>query len=235
MIFLFSLLACCQTLNVTLYNDVKDKYANFEGVYTFQGFSDGMDYWVDAKGEYAIWYVENYNSYEWIIGYLSRLGSLAALMYSSSNILVKKCPNNEGYVLNWNYGDGSSWIVTNDVYIKCANENDFCTSDDPCGTDDGDCDIHDECKDGLVCGSNNCPDSLGFDSEFDCCFAPNVGDENFCASGIPCGENEGDCDSNYECQANLVCDIANNCTTSLGFLSDVNCCVNISKSGCKYK
>ena len=164
-------LACCPTLNVTLYNNVKDEYANFEGVYTFQGFSDGMDYWVDAEGEYAIWYIEDYSTYGWIIGYLSRLGSLTPPMFSLSNILVKKCPNNEGYVWNWNYGDGSSWIVTNDVYIKCANENDFCTSDDPCGTNDGDCDIHDECKDGLVCGSNNCPDSLGFNPEFDCCFS----------------------------------------------------------------
>ena len=53
---MYSLIACCPTLNVTLYNDVKDKYANFEGVYTFQGFSDGMDYWVDTSDQNAIWY-----------------------------------------------------------------------------------------------------------------------------------------------------------------------------------
>ena len=62
---------------------------------------------------------------------------------------------------------------TNDVYIKCANEDDFCTSQNPCATDQGDCDIHDECQDGLFCGSNNCPASLGFHSEFDCCYAVN--------------------------------------------------------------
>ena len=28
------------------------------------------------------------------------------------------------------------------------------------------------CQDGLVCGSNNCPASLGFDSEVDCCYQP---------------------------------------------------------------
>ena len=134
--------------------------------------------------------------------------------------------------MNWNYGDGSSWIVTNDVYIKCANENDFCTSDDPCGTDDGDCDIHDECKDGLVCGSNNCPDSLGFHSEFDCCYHPIIGDEHFCTIDNPCAVGEGDCDSKNECQTNLFCDTINSCQTNLGFASDVNCCSNVTR--CKF-
>ena len=40
----------------------------------------------------------------------------------------------------------------------------------PCGDDQGDCDSNFECLDGLVCGLNNCPDSLGYDSEFDCCY-----------------------------------------------------------------
>ena len=39
-----------------LKNDVKNRWGNYEGVYTFQEFSDGMDYWVDAKKEYAISY-----------------------------------------------------------------------------------------------------------------------------------------------------------------------------------
>ena len=39
-----------------------------------------------------------------------------------------------------------------------------------CSENEGDCDAHDECKDGLACGSNNCPASLGFDSEVDCCY-----------------------------------------------------------------
>ena len=38
-----------------------------------------------------------------------------------------------------------------------------------CSENEGDCDAHDECQDGLSCGSNNCPASLGFDSEVDCC------------------------------------------------------------------
>ena len=44
-----------------------------------------------------------------------------------------------------------------------------------------------------------------------------------------CSENEGDCDSNEECQDGLACG-SNNCPESLGFSSDVNCCTG---SGCK--
>ena len=167
--FCFSLIACCLTLNVLLENDVKHKQGKIEGVYTFQGFSNGMDYWVDAEKEHAIWYTSSFSSYDWNIGYQEDLGSNTVVMYSSSDILEKKCPNNEGYLWNWMYTpDGSSFVATNDVYIKCANEDDFCTSENPCGTDQGDCDTHDECQDGLSCGSNNCPDALGFHYEFDC-------------------------------------------------------------------
>ena len=96
--------------------------------------------------------------------------------------------------------------------------------------DEGDCDSNFQCLGGHVCGLNNCPVSLGYDSGVDCCFGTLVGDDDFCTSDAnPCGENEGDCDSNNECQANLICDIANNCPASLGFASDVNCCT----SGCK--
>ena len=121
----------------------------------------------------------------------------------------------------------SSFIATNDVYIKCVNEDDFCTSGNPCGSDEGDCDTHDECQDGLFCESNNCADSLGFHSEFDCCYVPTVGNEYFCTSDNPCAVDEGDCDSNNECQTNLICDIENSCPSYLGFASDVNCCSNI--------
>ena len=233
---MFSLIACCPTLNVWFENDVKDKQGKYEGVYTFQGIIDERNYWVDAAGENAIWYISDFK--DWAIGSADKFGTTDRFI-RTSNDLEAVCPNNEGYILAWEYRDGNTlsdpFIPTEDIHIKCANEDDFCTSENLCELDEGDCDTHDECQVGLVCGSNNCLDSLGFDSEFDCCFAPNVGDENFCASGIPCGENEGDCDSNHECQAHLVCDIANNCKTSLGFLSDVNCCVNVSNSGCKYK
>ena len=226
---IFLLIACCPILNILLENDVKDQQGNYEGIYTFQGFSNGMDYWVDTEGENAIWYNTQGSSYDWAIGDLEDLGTYTVAMYSSSNILEKKCPNNEGYVWNWNYGDGSSFIATNYVYIKCANEDDFCTYMNPCGADQGDCDTHDECQDGLFCGSNNCPDYLAFHSEFDCCYAPAVGNEHFCTTANPCGQDQGDCDAHDECQGSLICGSVN-CPTSLDFDPDTDCCYDNSQS-----
>ena len=42
--------------------------------------------------------------------------------------------------------------------------------ENPCEENQGDCDYDAECSDELVCGLNNCPESLGHDAEFDCCF-----------------------------------------------------------------
>ena len=110
-----------------------------------------------------------------------------------------------------------------DCCQQIGNEH-YCTAYEPCEQDEGDCDSHNECQDGLFCGSNNCPASLGFDSEVDCCYKPTLGDELFCTTDNPCGENEGDCHSDSECKANLVCDTINSCPTHLGFAFDVNCC-----------
>ena len=110
------------------------------------------------------------------------------------------------------------------------NDEDFCTIENLCGVNEGDCDSHDVCLEGLVCGLNNCPNSLGYDSKADCCYDLTVGDEHYCTTDNPCGENEGDCDSNNECQTNLICDTANNCSASLGFAHNVDCCLG----GCKY-
>ena len=43
-----------------------------------------------------------------------------------------------------------------------------CTSSNPCGIGEGDCDSYDECIGELSCGSDNCP--LPFSSTADCCF-----------------------------------------------------------------
>ena len=53
----------------------------------------------------------------------------------------------------------------------------------------------------------------------------NLGDEDFCVTGITCGEDKGDCDSNIECQNSLYCGY-NNCPVSLGFASEVDCCTS---------
>ena len=111
-------------------------------------------------------------------------------------------------------------------------EEDFCTLENPCSEDQGDCDSHAECQVNLRCGLNNCADSLGYDTEVDCCYKTITGDENFCTSDTnPCGINEGDCDSNNECQTSLVCDTTNSCPASVGFDADANCC----RSNCKFQ
>ena len=113
------------------------------------------------------------------------------------------------------------------VNCSAANIGDigFCNCNS-CGEDEGDCDSHNECQDGLVCGSNNCLASLGFDLEVDCCYDAIVGDDDFCTTNNPCGVDEGDCDSNNECKTNLICD---SCPVSLGFASEVDCCLGGSK------
>ena len=93
-----------------------------------------------------------------------------------------------------------------------------------CSENEGDCNSHDECQDGLVCGSNNCPASLGFDPETDCCYDYSqlvAGDEDFCTIVNPCAENVGDCDSNDECFTGQGC---GSCLPHLGFNSNINCC-----------
>ena len=117
-------------------------------------------------------------------------------------------------------------------YDCCYSEDeDFCTIDAPCSEDEGDCDSHDMCQDGLLCGLNNCPEdaAFGYDSTTDCCYVEVIGQENFCQSGIPCKEAEGDCDSNDDCDINLFCG-SNNCPDSLGFDFKVDCCYELTSN-----
>ena len=112
-------------INILLENDVKNAVSYLEGVYTFQGFSNGMDYWVHSDGQFAIWYLEMYS--QWVIELLSKLGSSndPPYMYSWGNTLEKKCPNNdEGNVWNWMFFDYTTYsnVETNDVDIKCVYE-----------------------------------------------------------------------------------------------------------------
>ena len=61
--------------------------------------------------------------------------------------------------------------------VNCATvsngDNEFCNCK-TCSENEGDCDYHYHCQDGRFCGSNNCPASLGFHSEVDCCSTTQV-------------------------------------------------------------
>ena len=58
---------------------------------------------------------------------------------------------------------------TDCCYSAIVGDENFCRSYDPCDVNEGDCDSDDECKSHLFCGSNNCPDLLGYSSSVDCC------------------------------------------------------------------
>ena len=103
-------------------------------------------------------------------------------------------------------------------------EEDFCTLENPCDVNQGDCDSNDVCEDNFVCGLNNCPESLGYDSAVDCCYKLPVGDEDFCSINNPCGKDEGDCDLDDECQTGLVCNTITDCSSSFGLNFEVDCC-----------
>ena len=45
-----------------------------------------------------------------------------------------------------------------------------CTSSDPCGAGEGDCDKDADCIGSLRCGVDNCDASLGFPGSYDCCY-----------------------------------------------------------------
>ena len=57
----------------------------------------------------------------------------------------------------------------------------------------------------------------------DCATVSN-GDYSFCKCNS-CSENEGHCESDYECQTNYFCG-SNNCPASLSLGSEIDCCTN---------
>ena len=61
--------------------------------------------------------------------------------------------------------------------VNCATtsngEAEFCNCN-TCSENEGDCDYHYHCQDGLFCGLNNCIASVSFESEADCCSTTQV-------------------------------------------------------------
>jgi hypothetical protein len=109
---------------------------------------------------------------------------------------------------------------------------DYCHPINPCVTGEGDCDAPNECAAGTVCGTDN-GDRFDLDSLVDVCVPAHCtngavdagsgetdvdcggpcgvcqggagGDGDFCTTGFRCSSGQGDCDTNAECQAGLVC------------------------------
>ena len=182
--YLFSLIACCQELTVSFSGNDNFLWANYEhlhySTWISSGVTNGIDHYIFQE-EHAIWFVDGY----WLMGPVDAIGTTYDYyMYAESSIPAKalgKCPNNQGSIKwNWAYIGTDDPVVSNDINVKCTNEDDFCTSTNPCGSEQGDCDIHDECKTGLTCGLNNC--GIAEDPEMDCCYAATIGDDTFCTT-----------------------------------------------------
>jgi len=128
------------------------------------------------------------------------------------------------------------WCATTSSYVAdhkwgkcpgCVGGDSCCESDNLCGINEGDCDHHSDCKEGLVCGENNCVGD-SFQSSDDCCTDQGCkGGDSCCTDGI-CGVNEGDCDSHSDCKEGLVCG-EDNCVGD-SFQSTDDCCTD---QGCK--
>ena len=139
-----------------------------------------------------------------------------------------------GFLANFHFGIKQYWLLPflkilmklNPFSVNCMTTKNgdlgFCSCQS-CSENEGDCDFHSHCQGDLKCGSNNCPDSYGFDSNTDCCYASVVGTEDFCTIGEPCDADEGDCDSDDECRYHSFCG-SNNCPDSLGVSPEVDCC-----------
>ena len=55
-----------------------------------------------------------------------------------------------------------------------------CTSSNPCGEGEGDCDSDEDCMGSLKCGQgsghdDNCDNTLGFPGDYDCCYDADKG------------------------------------------------------------
>ena len=125
---------------------------------------------------------------------------------------------------NFNY-----YLVISNYQIQTVSDVlDYCTTEDPCPENEGDCDHNNECQNGLVCGQDNCPSTLKYEWSIDCCMKPIIGSDTFCKTDHLCYINEGDCDNNNECAGSLACGV-NNCNISLGFDSETDCCYEPSQ------
>ena len=133
-----------------------------EGLYTSNQLANDMNVWTHVEKDYAIWYVPTGTHNYWVFGPTSEIGTLGGFAFATLENINPKCPN-DAFPWVWIYYDSVSqgYLQTVDFLAKCANEDDFCTSGNPCAQNEGDCDNHLECQNGFFCGVNNCPDSLG--------------------------------------------------------------------------
>ena len=113
-----------------------------------------------------------------------------------------------------------------------AGHRDYCRDCGPCDIGEGDCDGDGsvECKAGLVC-AQNVGLNYGFSAGTDVCevaATPQcnlpVGHKDYCAQCGPCGNGEGDCDSDSDCVAGTTC--VHNVGATYGFSGGTDVCLS---------
>lgn len=102
-------------------------------------------------------------------------------------------------------------------------DTDYCSTSSLCGEGEGDCDDDSECESGLTCVMNVGAD-YGWGASIDVCESsgPVPGDLDYCSTSSRCGEGEGDCDSDGECESGLSCVM--NVGASYGWGSTIDVC-----------
>jgi len=104
------------------------------------------------------------------------------------------CPNGSGCF------DNSVGTIRNE---KCSSSNanwSCCTSSNPCGENQGDCDVNSDCKSGLVCEQNKCPSGFP-SSSYDCCAKPAGSDSGCFKKGLYVEGSIPMAMTFYECEA----------------------------------
>jgi hypothetical protein len=131
-----------------------------------------------------------------------------------------RCASNVGA----NYG----WSTATDVcegYVLGSST--YCAPSRRCADGEGDCDSDADCQDGLQCISNVGP-NYGWSADTDVCegTSTELCDETYCSVSSLCGEGEGDCDSNSECEDGYAC------VNDIGANSGCDASVDLCESAC---
>ena len=108
-----------------------------------------------------------------------------------------------------NYGLNWTWDVCEGGCPPFVPGPDACTNACPCDEGQGDCDSNAQCAPGLVC-TQDVGARYGWPATRDVCEQPGgcppfVPGPDACTSACPCGDGQGDCDTDADCQPGLFC------------------------------
>ena len=109
----------CQTLILSLKNDVLFRYPQAQGIYQRSGKIVGKPTWISEKTNKAIWYTAP--GMDWAIGDIGTIGTTYSKIAGFGDQGKLSCPYNTPND-TWKYSNnGRGWVVAgvNDVNIQC--------------------------------------------------------------------------------------------------------------------